>query len=362
MPSRNAIKLFSMSNGELVPMNSASFDGSRFLESEIRQMLCEPLSEELEIMFVAEEVRAFRANDQRADHIGIHRDGQPAIIEYKRGEATIADFNQVFNYYLYAMSLEIQDFVALAEKYYASKGKRREQAKLDICDFVGESDPDKLALNNGMKSKIYLIADGFPKALYYLASKLQRLGIEMQLNHLQLWRKGETFLVTLDKVFPFEPTAMDSNACMERFTRALPNDKETYFRFWSMVMHVFRSANATRFVDNEPASAQMLMRSWHNKEGVSFCLYLNLSEAGVLMYFPKSKYVLNALFERRARIHERFGGNLEWRLRRNRFGIYRKAFIRDERQWDEIAEWMLEVFPRFEAAVDPELRAILSGS
>ena len=137
---------------------------------------------------------------------------------------------------------------------------------------------------------------------------------------------------------------------------------ETYHRFWKLVMEHFKSAGNERFGSGTTPGGNVLRRSWHSREGVSFALIMNKAEAGVGMCFARSEDVLDALIDRRADIERRYGQALDWRRETNRFGVFCDCSILNEGNWSEIAEWMVETLPRVVAAVDPALVEVLAGS
>lgn len=361
MKKCNPTKMFVLRDGEYESMHPTSLAGERTLEADLKGQLRAALADELEILSIAKESRFSRVGCDFADQIGITDQGQLVIVEYKCHKAEAPAFDQLHKYLLYARSLGTLEIVGLASDFYAAEGWPRAEAEQDICKFTGQPDPDRLSLNTSKQPKGVLIAEDFSDPVYHLVSEVYP-HVQIDLYCLQLWRCGGEITCTLDKVFPSEPAKMDGTRCTKRLGRDTPDRSETYVRFWSMLMAAFQSAGLDKFVNREPAKGPKMLRFWNGKEGVGHVLILDLSEAAVGMYFPKSQYVLAALYKRRERIHERLGHELEWRMEVNQFGIYREASINCESNWGEIIAWMLETFQRFEAAVDPELKDILSGS
>jgi len=353
--------MFVLRDNGYEPMRHISLSELGTSEADFKMQFREALASELEIMTIAKESRISRVYSGFADQIGLTEQGQIVVVEYKCNKAEAAAFSQILKYVLYARSLGTLEIVTFASDFYAAEGRPRVEAEQDICKFTGQPDPERLSLNLSLQPKGVLIAEEFSDPVLYLASEMYP-DVQIDLYCARLSHCCEEIICTLDKVFPPEQSTMDGYKCAERLGRDPPDRSETYIRFWTKQMEAFQSSGLDKFVNRNPAKAPKMLRYWSGKEGVGHLLSLDLKEAAVGMYFPKSRFVLDALYARRARIHDRLEHELEWRMERNQFGIYREASISCERRWGEVITWMLETFRRFDAAVDPELKDILSAS
>lgn len=330
-----------------------------------------------ELLIIQKEFDGFDDTRERLDLLALDKDGNLVIIENKLDDSGRDVVWQALKYASYCASLTKLQIVEIFQQYinrYEKGANDGEGAPADassqICEFLDAPDLDEVKLNLGNSQRLMMVAANFRKEVTSTALWLLGQGINIQCFKITPHALGEQLLINIDQIIP-TPEAKElmigisAKEAEEKTTEVVLKNRHNVRReYWEHALEVFQSSPCTLYNNISPSKDHWLSAG----SGLSGCPYALIflqKELRVELSIARSsteenKYIFDFLYEKKDKIEESFGDQLEWlRLddkKSSRIQYTCKADGFNKEQWSEWVKWHLAQMTKLEKAFKAPLQ------
>lgn len=329
----------------------------------------EPAALGEELLIIQKEFDGFDDTRERLDLLALDKDGNLVIIENKLDDSGRDVVWQSLKYASYCASLTKLQIVEIFQQYinrYEKNANDSDSAPADassqICEFLDAPDLDEVKLNLGNSQRIMMVAANFRKEVTSTALWLLGQGINIQCFKVTPHSLGEQLFINIDQIIP-TPEAKElmigisAKEAEEKTTEVVLKNRHNVRReYWEHALEVFQNSPCTLYNNISPSKDHWLSAG----SGLSGCPYALIflqKELRVEISIARSsteenKFVFDFLNDKKAKIEESFGDQLEWlRLdnrKSSRIQYTCKADGFNKEHWSEWIEWHLAQMTKLE--------------
>ena len=360
-------------SNEIVQLVPKTFKELGFTEVAHLQEWIAKMPESLgeELLIIQKEFNGFDDTRERLDLLALDKQGALVVIENKLDDSGRDVVWQALKYASYCSSLSKSQVVEIYQSYL-NKHEGGGEAKERIVEFLNASDFEEVILNANLSQRIMFVAANFRKEVTSTAMWLLDNQISLQCFKATPYQQGEQLFLTLDQVIPTPEEAEFRVGIAEKTKEAKTAVKSKARsqvlrpKFWQMTLEAMDEANVKRYQNVSPSDDHWLSCG-AGMSGIGYALIFSQKEIRVELNISTSSTETNkAIFDRfcadKDRIESAYGHALEWqRLDEKKSCRVEHRYLVEgynEENWPEMIDWLVEHFPKLEAAFEPEIEAI----
>lgn len=330
-----------------------------------------------ELLIIQKEFDGFDDTRERLDLLAIDKQGGLVIIENKLDDSGRNVVWQALKYASYCSTLSKTQISEIYQKYLDKSGPGND-AKYQICEFLGQEDFDEVVLNPGNDQRIIMVAAQFRKEVTSTVLWLLKHRIFVKCFKATPFQDGKDLFLNIEQIIPLPEAEELMIGITEKEVEEQTSERGQATRhqlrtdFWHLTLEALRSANVELYGNVSPGRDHWL-NAGSGLSGVHYAMIFTKDEARVNFILARSskdqnKALFDALFEKKELLETAYGEPLSWRrMDNNKVSIieFTKPFNGHAREnWPEMIAWLVEHIQRLEMAFDPQiklLRAVLRG-
>lgn len=335
-------------------------DLQRLLRTQI-----EVLGDDLYVM--AEEFGDWEDSRRRIDLLAIDKNADLVVIELKRTNDGGHMELQAIRYASMVSTMTFSRAVEIHAEFLARIGKKADEAKQSLLDFLGLDEPDEETFAADVR--IILVSEDFGKELTTAVLWLRDHEIDICCVRLKPYQNGDARLIDVQQIIPL-PEAIDYQVQVrEKEQQGKKERSERYderLRFWQGLIAVARNQK-TRHANIKPGSYSWL-GAGSGIRGLGFNFGIVQKESSAMLYIDRgykdeNKRIYDHIFSQKEIVEKSFGGTLLWeriddkracRIEHLVPGGYRTA----EAKWPETQAALVEAMTKLEIAIKPALDSL----
>lgn len=329
----------------------------------------ESLGEEL--LIIQKEFDGFDETRERLDLLALDKQGSLVVIENKLDDSGRDVVWQALKYASYCSSLSKSQVVDIYQKYL-TKYEDGGDAKERIVEFLDAGDFEEIVLNEGVSQRLIFVAASFRKEVTSTVMWLLESQIRLQCFKATPYQQGEQLFLTMDQIIPTPEEAEFRVGIAEKTKEAKTAVKSKARsqilrpRFWEQTLDAMHRAKVKRYQNVSPSDDHWLSCG-SGMSGVSYALIFSNKEIRVELNIGTSdkmrnKKIFDQLYVNKELIESAYGEPLEW----HRLDDKKACRIKhrhpvdgyNEENWPEMIAWLVEHFPKLEAAFESEIEAV----
>ena len=360
-------------SNEIIRLTPKTFKELEFTEvAHLQEWIAknpESLGEEL--LIIQKEFDGFDETRERLDLLALDKQGALVVIENKLDDSGRDVVWQALKYASYCSSLSKSQVVDIYQKYL-NKHEGGGDAKELIVEFLNAGDFDEILLNEGVSQRLIFVAANFRKEVTSTVMWLLESQIRLQCFKVTPYQQGEQFFLTLDQIIPTPEEAEFRVGIAEKTKEVKTAAKSKALsqilrpRFWEMTLDAMHAASVKRYQNVSPSNDHWLSCG-SGMGGVSYALIFSNREIRVELNIGTSdkvrnKEIFDQLLMSKEEVEVAYGEPLEWyRLDDKKSCRIKHRLAVDgynESNWPEMISWLVEHFPKLEAAFAPEVEAV----
>jgi hypothetical protein len=360
--------VFKLTKDSIQPLSPASFaqqgvkergDLQRLLRANIKVIADD-------LLVIAEEFGEWEESKRRIDLLCIDDEANHVVVELKRDDDGGHMELQAIRYAAMVSSMTFARAVEVFQAFL-DRGQPGQDARGKLLEFLRWDEPrlDEFARD----VRIILVAADFSKEITTSVIWLNKRDLDIRCVRLKPYASGGETILDVQQVVPL-PEAEEYTVQLKQKEQAARADSAQRSRhaLWSVLLPVV-AKELPRWAGRAPAETGWLGVS-SGVRGLRYDLWVKESEAGGQLYIAAgsgkrvwNKAVYDALHRRRAEIEAAFGEPLRWwRLDEREasvvsFTAATEGYKSPREQWPEIARQLIDKVRRFEAVIQPLLKA-----
>ena len=360
-----------VSENRLVPLEKRRFADLNLRERDHLQEWIADKPDALgeKLLIVQKEFAGFADTNERLDLLAMDKDGQLVVIENKLDDSGRDVVWEGLKYVAYCSTLKKAEIVKIYQDYL-DKWSDRENAVVNLCDFLGAEDIDDMVLNEGNNQRLILVAANFRKEVTATVLWLIGHGIRVQCFRTSPYSLGEEILVDLQQIIPV-PEAADYMIGMVKKESEEKSSKDTQkgiegrrIKFWTRTLDELQRRNVARYANISPSTRSLLVRGTDVMADCEYRMSSSKKEVCVDMYLNRpqaeNKWIFDQLKEERKKIEQRFGAKMTWQpsyhIKKAVRIYYSHPFDGfNEENWPARIEWLCEHIVKLEEAFSEPL-------
>ncbi len=336
-------------------------DLQRLLRTQI-----EVLADDLYV--IAEEFGDWEDSRRRIDLLAIDKNANLVVIELKR---TTDGGHMELQSIRYASMVSTMTFgraVEIHAEFLTRIGKKGEEAKQSLLDFLGLDEPDEETFAADVR--IILVAEDFGKELTTAVLWLRDHDIDICCVRLKPYQNGNERLIDVQQIIPL-PEANDYQVQVrEKEQQGKKERAERYderLRFWKGLVTVTRSQK-TRHANIKPGTYNYFSAG-SGIRGLGLNYSTNQETSQVELYIDRkneaeNKRIFDQLAAQRETIEKSFGDKLSWerldgkQACRIKYLIELGGYRTPESKWPEVHAALVAAMTKLETALMPALDSL----
>lgn len=332
----------------------------------------EALGEEL--LIIQKEFAGFDNTSERLDLLALDKDGRLVVIENKLDDSGKDVVWQALKYASYCSGLKKEQIVDMFQQYLQKQhgGEGVADARQVLREFFDDKDFEEIKLNPGNEQRIILVAAKFRKEVTSTALWLLGYRVRLQCFKVTPYERAQELYLNIDQIIPPPEAADYMIGIADKEQADQSNEVEVKTRhqlrlkFWTQALEAVRKSPC-RLFDNVNPSDRGTAGTGSGIGAVWYSMVFGYNEARVQLYFDRqgaqeNKQMFDFLFERREKIENNFGAELEWQ----RMNGLKAAQIRfshdfngkDASQWPHMIAWLTKHIAKLELAFKEHLQEI----
>jgi hypothetical protein len=324
-----------------------------------------------DLLIIQKEFDGFDDTRERLDLLALDKKATLVIIENKLDDSGRDVVWQSLKYASYCSTLSKSSISDIFQRYLDKHGPGKD-AKLAICDFLGEEDFAEVVVNPGNDQRVIMVAAQFRKEVTSTALWLLKHGVLLKCFKATPYKDGDSLFLNIEQVIPLpeaeelmigisEKEAEEQSAERGQATRHLLRTE-----FWQRTLEFLKQKNVQLFA-NVGASKDHWVNAGSGLSGVHYTMIFNKDEARVDFVLDRpskeqNKAMFDVLYAEREALETSFGRALEWRrIDERKVSIinYAKPFDGHSKEnWPEMIAWLVEHIQRLELVFAPQIPAL----
>lgn len=363
--------LFEMTKSEFRPIEKASFSEAKIMErGDLQRILRGQISVLGQELFVlAEEFGDWEDSKRRIDLLAIDSEANLVVIELKRTSDGGHMELQAVRYASMISTMTFERAEAAHAQYLSRLGKAPEQARQNILDFLGWTDPDQEEF--GEEVKILLVSEDFGKELTTAVLWLRDHDIDIQCVRFKPYLDSNRLYVDIETIIPL-PEALDYQVKLREKTNQVKkhraDGKDDRYQFWTSLIELCKS-KSTRHANALPTTNHWLTGKT-DFAGICFNYTVTQEKCVAELYIDRrdasaNKCIFDQLLLEREAIEQAFGKQLVWerldqkRCCRIKVDIESGGYKTDLPNLNKVQSELVEAMTRLEAALSDRLSAVV---
>ncbi|MBW2334221.1 MAG: DUF4268 domain-containing protein [Deltaproteobacteria bacterium] len=322
-------------------------------------------------LVISEEFCDWEDSNRRIDLLGLDKDANIVVIELKRTEDGGHMELQAIRYAAMASAMAFDKAIDVYSDYLRKIGSD-EDAKDSMLSFLEWDEPDDEVFAQDVR--ILLVSADFGKELTTAVIWLNERELDIRCIRIKPYDDNGRILIDVQQLIPL-PEAEEyqvqirEKAARERGSRRVKSGSEQlYYRFWEGLLDL---ANKKTDLHSRisPSKGSYIAAT---SARLMFCYAFGRNGARVELYIDKgdkdkNKNIFDQIASSKEEIEQNFGGSLYWQRLDNKdasriSAAVCSASVRDEEEWPQLQQNMVETMIKFEKALIPHIKRLAEGA
>ena len=255
-----------------------------------------------ELLIIQKEFDGFDDTRERLDLLAIDKQGGLVIIENKLDDSGRNVVWQALKYASYCSTLSKTQIGAIYQTYLDKSGSGND-AKAQICEFLGQEDFDEVVLNPGNDQRLIMVAAQFRKEVTSTVLWLLKHRVFVKCFKATPFQDGRDLFLNIEQIIPLPEAEELMIGISEKEVEEQSSERGQATRhqlrtdFWHMTLEALRRANVELFGNVSPSRDHWL-NAGSGLSGVYYSMIFNKDEARVNFVLGRtSKEQNKALFD-----------------------------------------------------------------
>lgn len=366
----STMPVYKLTKDAIQPLSPASFAQQGVKErSDLQRLLRANIAVVADdVLVIAEEFAEWEDSKRRIDLLCVDRAANLVVVELKRDDDGGHMELQAIRYAAMVSSMTFARAVDVFQAFL-DRAQTGQDARRQLLEFLGwdEAREDDFARD----VRIILVAADFSKEITTSVLWLNERDLDIRCVRMKPYQNGTETIMDVQQVVPL-PEAEEYTVQIKQKEQAARADSAQRsmgrHAFWSVVLPLVAKEHP-RWSGRSPAETGWLGAS-SGIRGLRYDLWVRQDDAGSMLYIDAgsgkqawNKAVFDALHAKRTEIETAFGGPLSWdRLDDKQASAIScmaasSGFRSPREEWPEIARKVIDQVRRFEAALQPHLKA-----
>lgn len=273
-----------------------------------------------ELLIIQKEFNGFADTNERLDLLALDKQGNLVIIENKLDDSGRDVTWQSLKYASYCASLSKEQIKDIYQQYL-SKYSKNESAEKNLREFFDDRDFEELALNQGAKQRIVLVAANFRKEVTSTVLWLMNYNVRIQCFKVTPYQRNDDLFLDIAQILPTKETQefaismaekMQDDIATENLTRDRQDSRKV---FWIHFLNEVKGKSEL-YQNHTPVSEQWLGAGL-GITGVGLNIVVSSQYARVEVYINRGNKELNKktfdqFYALKDNIEKSFGKALTW--------------------------------------------------
>lgn len=324
-----------------------------------------------ELLIIQKEFDGFDDTRERLDLLAIDKQGGLVIIENKLDDSGRNVVWQALKYASYCSTLSKTQIGAIYQTYLDKSGSGND-AKAQICEFLGQEDFDEVVLNPGNDQRLIMVAAQFRKEVTSTVLWLLKHRVFVKCFKATPFQDGRDLFLNIEQIIPLPEAEELMIGISEKEVEEQSSERGQATRhqlrtdFWHMTLEALRRANVELFGNVSPSRDHWL-NAGSGLSGVYYSMIFNKDEARVNFVLGRTskeqnKALFDSLLDKKDLLDAGFGERLSWRRMDNKkvsIIEFAKPFNGHSREsWPDMIAWLVEHIQRLEKTFDPQIQSL----
>lgn len=324
-----------------------------------------------ELLIIQKEFDGFDHTRERLDLLAIDKQGGLVIIENKLDDSGRNVVWQALKYASYCSTLSKTQIGAIYQTYLDKSGSGND-AKAQICEFLGQEDFDEVVLNPGNDQRLIMVAAQFRKEVTSTVLWLLKHRVFVKCFKATPFQDGRDLFLNIEQIIPLPEAEELMIGISEKEVEEQSSERGQATRhqlrtdFWHMTLEALRRANVELFGNVSPSRDHWL-NAGSGLSGVYYSMIFNKDEARVNFVLGRTskeqnKALFDSLLDKKDLLDAGFGERLSWRRMDNKkvsIIEFAKPFNGHSREsWPDMIAWLVEHIQRLEKTFDPQIQSL----
>ena len=324
-----------------------------------------------ELLIIQKEFDGFDDTRERLDLLAIDKAGNLVVIENKLDDSGRDVVWQALKYASYCSTLSKSQIADVFQRHL-DKSQPGHDAKVLICDFLGQEDFAEVVLNPGNDQRLIMVAAQFRKEVTSTVLWLLKHRVFVKCFRATPFKDGNDLFLTVEQVIPLPEAEELMIGISEKENEEQSSERGQATRhllrtdFWHATIEALRKANVALYANVSPSRDHWL-NAGSGIGGVYYTMIFNRDEVRVEFAIgtrskETNKHLFDYLHARRELIETEFGEPLIWR----RLGDKKVALIAcataidgwNRDNWPRMIEWLVDHVKKMECVFDKEIPAL----
>ena len=324
-----------------------------------------------ELLIIQKEFDGFDDTRERLDLLAIDKAGNLVVIENKLDDSGRDVVWQALKYASYCSTLSKSQIADVFQRHL-DKSQPGHDAKVLICDFLGQEDFAEVVLNPGNDQRLIMVAAQFRKEVTSTVLWLLKHRVFVKCFRATPFKDGNDLFLTVEQVIPLPEAEELMIGISEKENEEQSSERGQATRhllrtdFWHATIESLRRANVALYANVSPSRDHWL-NAGSGIGGVYYTMIFNRDEVRVEFAIgtrskETNKHLFDYLHARRELIETEFGEPLIWR----RLGDKKVALIAcataidgwNRDNWPRMIEWLVDHVKKMECVFDKEIPAL----
>ena len=324
-----------------------------------------------ELLIIQKEFDGFDDTRERLDLLAIDKAGNLVVIENKLDDSGRDVVWQALKYASYCSTLSKSQIADVFQRHL-DKSQPGHDAKVLICDFLGQEDFAEVVLNPGNDQRLIMVAAQFRKEVTSTVLWLLKHRVFVKCFRATPFKDGNDLFLTVEQVIPLPEAEELMIGISEKENEEQSSERGQATRhllrtdFWHATIEALSRANVALYANVSPSRDHWL-NAGSGIGGVYYTMIFNRDEVRVEFAIgtrskETNKHLFDYLHARRELIETEFGEPLIWR----RLGDKKVALIAcataidgwNRDNWPRMIEWLVDHVKKMECVFDKEIPAL----
>lgn len=324
-----------------------------------------------ELLIIQKEFDGFDDTRERLDLLAIDKAGNLVVIENKLDDSGRDVVWQALKYASYCSTLSKSQIADVFQRHL-DKSQPGHDAKVLICDFLGQEDFAEVVLNPGNDQRLIMVAAQFRKEVTSTVLWLLKHRVFVKCFRATPFKDGNDLFLTVEQVIPLPEAEELMIGISEKENEEQSSERGQATRhllrtdFWHATIEALRKANVALYANVSPSRDHWL-NAGSGIGGVYYTMIFNRDEVRVEFAIgtrskETNKHLFDYLHARRELIETEFGEPLIWR----QLGDKKVALIAcataidgwNRDNWPRMIEWLVDHVKKMECVFDKEIPAL----
>jgi hypothetical protein len=360
-------------SNRIIKLKEVSFSELGFTErNHLQEWLAnqpDALGEEL--LIIQKEFDGFDDTRERLDLLAIDKQGGLVIIENKLDDSGRNVVWQALKYASYCSTLSKTQIGDIYQTYLDKSGPGND-AKAQICEFLGQEDFDEVVLNPGNDQRLIMVAAQFRKEVTSTVLWLLKHRVFVKCFKATPFQDGADLFLNIVQIIPLPEAEELMIGISEKEVEEQSSERGQATRhqlrtdFWHMTLEALRLANVELYCNVSPSRDHWL-NAGSGLSGVYYSMIFNKDEARVNFVLGRAskeqnKAFFDSLLDKKDILDAGFGERLSWRrMDDKKVSIieFAKPFNGHSREsWPDMIAWLVEHIQRLEKTFDPQIQSL----